>query len=96
MLTRVQESDEGLMLAIPRAAAESMGIHRDSLIDVDVEDGRLVALPASDDACEERARASWEAILKLADEIPQEDRAKVPSDASINYKHYLYGAPRRT
>lgn len=84
------------MLAIPRAAAESMGIHRDSLVDVDVEDGRLVALPASDNACEERARESWKAIQKLAEDIPPEDRAKVPPDASINYKHYLYGVPRRT
>jgi hypothetical protein len=84
------------MLAIPCAVAQYMGIQRDSLVDVDVENGRLVALPASEDVCEAHARASWEAILKLADEASQEGRVKMPSDASINYKHYLYGSPRRT
>lgn len=41
------------------------------------------------------AKPLWEIIAELdAVEIPAEDRARVPHDGSINYKHYLYGTPR--
>ena len=41
------------------------------------------------------AKPIWEIIDELdAVEVPDEDRARVPHDGSINYKHYLYGAPK--
>jgi len=38
-------------------------------------------------------RPIWEIIVEIGTQIPEEEWAKVPDDASINYKHYLYGAP---
>ena len=39
-------------------------------------------------------RPIWEVIAELGEQIPEEEWANVPSDASMNYKHYLYGAPK--
>lgn len=35
-------------------------------------------------------RPLWQMIVELGEEIPDEEWEKVPSDASINYKKYLY------
>lgn len=40
-------------------------------------------------------RPIWEVIVEIGSQIPDEEWAKVPDDASINYKHYLYGAPKK-
>lgn len=40
-------------------------------------------------------RPIWEVIVKLGEQISDEEWANVPSDASINYKHYLYGTPTK-
>jgi hypothetical protein len=34
----------------------------------------------------------WQEHLK---DIPQEELDKIPTDASINLDHYLYGAPKK-
>ena len=39
-------------------------------------------------------RPIWEKIAELGRQIPPEEWAKVPRDASINLDHYLYGAPK--
>lgn len=33
-------------------------------------------------------------ILEISASVPPEEWAKIPSDASINLDHYLYGAPK--
>lgn len=38
----------------------------------------------------------WEVIRELGETIPEEERARIPVDGSLNIDHYLYGAPRRT
>ena len=40
-------------------------------------------------------RPIWEIIVEIGTQIPDEVWATVPDDASINYKHYLYGAPKK-
>ena len=40
-------------------------------------------------------RPIWEVIAEIGEQIPDEEWANVPSDASINYKHYLHGAPKK-
>src|SRR5690349_21208524 len=40
------------------------------------------------------ARPIWEIAAELGAQIPAEERAQLPRDLSINYKHYLYGYPR--
>ena len=40
-------------------------------------------------------RPIWEVIAEIGEQISDEEWANVPSDASINYKHYLYGAPKK-
>ena len=37
----------------------------------------------------------WEIAAEIGSEIPSEEKARLPRDGSINYKHYLYGAPKR-
>jgi antitoxin component of MazEF toxin-antitoxin module len=96
MLTRVQEWNENLVLAIPRVTAESIGIHRDSMVNVAVEKGTLVVSCAQDIPYVEGVRPIWETALELAAAIPDGELARVPTDGAVNYKHYLYGAPRRT
>ncbi|MDJ0600388.1 MAG: hypothetical protein QNJ37_16300 [Crocosphaera sp.] len=36
-------------------------------------------------------RPLWQMIVELGEEIPEEEWEKVSSDASMNYKKYLYG-----
>ena len=40
-------------------------------------------------------RPIWEVIVEIGAQIPDEVWATVPDDASINYRHYLYGAPKK-
>ena len=40
-------------------------------------------------------RPIWEVIVEIGEQIPDEEWAKVSSDASVNYKHYLYGMPKK-
>jgi hypothetical protein len=40
-------------------------------------------------------RPVWELVVELGAQIPEEEWDKVPDDASINFKHYLYGAPKK-
>jgi hypothetical protein len=40
-------------------------------------------------------RSIWEVIVESGEQTPDEEWAKVPSDASINYQHYLYGIPKK-
>lgn len=45
---------------------------------------------------DENGRLAWlEKILAMADAIPEEELAKIPTDASVNLDHYLYGAPKQ-
>jgi hypothetical protein len=40
-------------------------------------------------------RPIWEIVADIGAQIPEVEWEKVPPDASINYKHYLYGAPKQ-
>jgi len=40
-------------------------------------------------------RPIWEVVVEIGARIPDEVWATVPDDASINYKRYLYGAPKK-
>src|SRR5512135_1038039 len=37
----------------------------------------------------------WEVIAEIARQVPDEEWAKIPSDASYQLDHYLYGAPKK-
>ena len=37
----------------------------------------------------------WEVIADIARTVPDEEWAKIPSDASYQLDHYLYGAPKK-
>lgn len=39
------------------------------------------------------ARPIWELVEELGKSIPEEEWAKLPTDASVNLDHYLYGEP---
>ena len=39
-------------------------------------------------------RPIWEVIEKIGASVPKEEWAKVPTDASKNLDHYLYGHPK--
>ena len=63
------------------------------------EAGAYVVGPAASapEAEEERGPLAW--MLDMIDEMertmPPDARADVPTDGSKNYKHYLYGHPKR-
>jgi hypothetical protein len=40
-------------------------------------------------------RPIWELVVELGAQIPEKEWTNVPDDASINFKHYLYGAPKQ-
>ena len=44
---------------------------------------------------DEVKRPIWEIVSEIGVQIPNEEWAKVTSDASINYKHYLYGSAKK-
>ncbi len=33
----------------------------------------------------------WKAIVQIGEQIPPDERAKIPHDGAQNYRHYLYG-----
>ena len=37
----------------------------------------------------------WKVVADIGAQIPLATWEKVPDDASINFKHYLYGEPKR-
>ena len=37
----------------------------------------------------------WQIVADIGSQIPLAKWDKVPDDASINFKHYLYGEPKR-
>ena len=40
------------------------------------------------------AKPIWEIAAEIGARIPPEEKARMPHDGSINYKHYLYGSPK--
>lgn len=44
---------------------------------------------------EPKGRTPWEIWQELLKDIPDEEWDEVPTDASVNLDHYLYGAPKK-
>jgi len=42
-----------------------------------------------------RRKTVWEKLQPYLESIPREDLAALPSDASLNLDHYLYGTPKK-
>ena len=40
-------------------------------------------------------RSLFEIWRELSTDIPEDEWEKIPSDASVNLDHYLYGAPKK-
>lgn len=40
-------------------------------------------------------RAAWEVVVELGAQIPDEEWDRVPADASIQYRHYLYDTAKK-
>lgn len=65
----------------------------------------MTALPPKQDDALAKAQPSaskngtkrpiWEIVAEIGAEISDEEWETVPNDASINYKYYLYGQPRK-
>ncbi len=49
----------------------------------------------SSDSADRVKRPIWEIVSEIGVQIPDEEWVKVPSDVSINYKHYLYGSAKK-
>ena len=45
-------------------------------------------------AFDAEAKPIWEIAAEISKRIPPEEKARMPHDGSINYKHYLYGVPK--
>jgi len=44
---------------------------------------------------EPQRKTLWEMWQKHLKEIPQEELDEIPTNASVNLDHYLYGAPKK-
>ncbi len=53
-------------------------------------------LPKLEQKNDSSHRSIWQVIVELGEQIPDEEWEKVPPDASMNYKKYLYGTDRKT
>ena len=40
------------------------------------------------------ARSIWELVREISASVPPEEWERMPTDASINLDHYLYGGPK--
>jgi hypothetical protein len=38
----------------------------------------------------------WQKLVSLGKEVPEEEWAKLPTDLSQNFEHYMYGVPRES
>lgn len=47
------------------------------------------------DRSEQSARPIWEIFEEVADNIPDEILADLPTDGSTQHDHYLYGSPKQ-
>jgi len=59
---------------------------------IGVEEIRLQ--PPGETVYDATARPIWEIAVEIGESVPDEEWAKVPTDLSLNFNHYLYGAPR--
>jgi hypothetical protein len=56
---------------------------------------QLRVKPAREKRFDRDARPIWEIAAEITATVPDEEWAKLPTDLAQNYKHYLYGAPKR-
>ncbi|HSN89294.1 MAG TPA: hypothetical protein VL025_21185 [Thermoanaerobaculia bacterium] len=57
----------------------------------------VITVPESelvDESYDPEARPIWEIVAEIGAAVPEEVWARVPEDLSINFRHYLYGAPK--
>ncbi len=60
---------------------------------VSVESLRVEA--AGEEPYDETAKPIWKVAEEIAAAVPDEEWQKLPTDLARNYKHYLYGAPKK-
>ena len=42
----------------------------------------------------EELQPLWQTLVEIGNQIPEDDWAKLPTDLSRNFEHYMYGAPK--
>ena len=43
----------------------------------------------------EPGRPAYKVILDIFSDLPEEEKARMPADLSVNLDHYVYGTPRK-
>ena len=62
---------------------------------LDLDEGTVVTLSIEEhEAREKKLPSDLALIQKLQESIPEEAFDNLPTDGSINYRHYLYGGPK--
>ena len=62
---------------------------------LNLEEGAVVTLSIEEhEAREQKLPSDLALIQKLQESIPEEAFDNLPTDGSINYRHYLYGGPK--
>lgn len=62
---------------------------------LDLKEGTVVTLSIEEhDAREKKLPSDLALIQRLQESIPDEAYDNLPTDGSINYRHYLYGGPK--
>ena len=59
-----------------------------------VKDTVITRLPLPP-ALPDNDRPIWEIIMELSAELSDDEWREQPTDGALNYRHYLYGQPKR-
>jgi hypothetical protein len=55
----------------------------------------LTPLPTGEIPVDPNERPIWEKLIEIAEQVPEEELAKLPHDMARNVDHYLYGAEKK-
>ena len=55
----------------------------------------ILETPHAESSGDATERPIWEIVVDLGAQISDEDWSEIPDNSSINFRHYLYGAPAK-
>jgi antitoxin component of MazEF toxin-antitoxin module len=86
-MSTIIKADASGAVMLPVELCRAAGIHPQSELVAQVQDGRIVLEPAG--------APIWERIVALTADAPSDELERPPSDGASQHDHYLYGRPRR-
>ena len=86
-MSTILKADANGTVTLPAELCRAAGVEPGAVLEVDVQDGRLVLRPMRPTLAER--------IAALTADAPPEELDKLPTDGASQHDHYLYGTPKR-